>query len=101
MSLFKAETEEELKLIEATGVPIMQQAIKAYREVTANSEFQEIERMRHRARHDEISALRHAAKQATAVADAKWQGALAKKDDALAKKDAEIAKLQAQLAEKK
>jgi hypothetical protein len=72
--------------------------------VTATSEFQEIERLRHRARHDEISALRHAreqgAKQATAIEREKWQGELAKKDAVVAEQSELIAKLQAQLTNK-
>ena len=39
---------------------LMQQAIGAYRQVTATDEFKEIERLRSRARHNEASALRHA-----------------------------------------
>jgi len=38
----------------------MQQAIEAYRSITATTEFQEIERLRSKARHDEAQALHHA-----------------------------------------
>jgi predicted transposase/invertase (TIGR01784 family) len=57
---FNAETEEELCKIEALEVPEMQQAIGAYRSVSAAPEFREIERLRSKARHDEAQALRHA-----------------------------------------
>jgi predicted transposase/invertase (TIGR01784 family) len=60
LSLFNAKTEEDLAKIESLGGSIMQQAIGAYRHVTATDEFKEIERMRSRARHNEASALRHA-----------------------------------------
>jgi predicted transposase/invertase (TIGR01784 family) len=60
LALFKAETEEELAKIEALEVPIMTEAIGAYRHVAATDEFREIERLRSRARHNEASALRHA-----------------------------------------
>ena len=60
LSLFKAETEEEIAKIEALEVSVMQKAIGAYRHVAATDEFQEIERLRSRTRHNEASALRHA-----------------------------------------
>jgi len=60
LSLFKAETEEELSNIEALEVPIMGQAIKAYRHVSATDEFKELERLRFLAKSNEASALHHA-----------------------------------------
>ena len=60
LRLFKAETEEELAKIEAMEVPVMEQAIKAYHQITADPEFKELERLRELARHNEASALRHA-----------------------------------------
>ena len=60
LALFNAKTEEELKQIEALEVPIMTQAIGAYRSVTTTDEFKELERMRSRARSNEASALGNA-----------------------------------------
>lgn len=60
LSLFKAETEEELEKIRAMEVPTMNQAINAYYTITASSEFREMERLREKARHDEAQALHHA-----------------------------------------
>ena len=60
LALFKANTEEELKEIEALEVPELSEAISAYRSVTASSEFREIERLRAKARHDEAQALYNA-----------------------------------------
>lgn len=60
LSLFKAETEEELEKIKEMGVPEMEQAINAYYTITASSEFREMERLREKARHDEAQALYHA-----------------------------------------
>ncbi len=60
LSLFKAETEEDIAKIEAMEVATMQEAIGAYRHVAATDEFKEIERLRSRARHNEAAALRHA-----------------------------------------
>ena len=57
LALFKAETEEELKQIEALGVSVMEEAIVAYRSITAAPEFREMERLRSKARHDEAQAL--------------------------------------------
>ena len=93
LKLFKAETEEELAKIEKMGVPIMDEAIGAYRHVAASSEFREIERMRSKARHDEAQALRNAELRERE----KWQRLIADKDAALADKDALIAELQAKL----
>ena len=60
LALFKANTEEELKEIEALEVPELNQAISAYHNVTASSEFRELERLRAKARHDEAQALYNA-----------------------------------------
>ncbi len=60
LSLFKADTEEELKKIKEIEVPSMNQAINAYYTITASSEFREKERLRAKARHDEAQALFHA-----------------------------------------
>lgn len=60
LSLFKADTEEELEKIKKMEVPIKNQAINAYYTITASSEFQEKERLRAKARHDEAQALHNA-----------------------------------------
>ena len=60
LSLFRAKTEEELAELEALGVPEMREAINAYRHITVTPEFQEAERLRSKARHDEAQALYNA-----------------------------------------
>lgn len=60
LSLFKADTEEELERIKEMEVPVMSQAINAYYTITASSEFREKERLREKARHDEAQALYNA-----------------------------------------
>jgi len=60
----------------------MSQAIAEYRHVAATDEFKELERMRHKARHDEVSALNHAKRQAAAEERQKWQG-VAKENEEL------------------
>ena len=60
LSLFKAETEEELEKIKEMEVPVMSQAINAYYTINASSEFHEKERLRAKARHDEAQALYNA-----------------------------------------
>jgi predicted transposase/invertase (TIGR01784 family) len=60
LSLFKADSDEELAKIQALGDPIMEQAIEAYRRVSVSDEFRELERMRERAKHNEASALANA-----------------------------------------
>jgi hypothetical protein len=67
-------------------------AIKAHREITASSEFRELERLRADARHNEAAALYHAAE----VERKKWLSALA---DLRADKESEIARLRERLAE--
>ena len=63
LSLFKAETEEELEKIKEMEVPVMSQAINAYYTITVSSEFREKERLRAKARHDEAQALYNARKE--------------------------------------
>ena len=46
-------------------VPIMEQAINAYYNITAESEFRERERLWSKARHDEAQALSNADEKAT------------------------------------
>jgi predicted transposase/invertase (TIGR01784 family) len=60
LALFRANTKEELQKIEALGVPEMNEAIGAYRTVTASREFLELERLREKAAHDEAQALGNA-----------------------------------------
>ena len=60
LSLFRAETEEDLEKIKSMEVPEMEQAINAYYTITASPEFREVERLREKARHDEAQALYHA-----------------------------------------
>jgi predicted transposase/invertase (TIGR01784 family) len=94
--LFKAKTEEELNQIEALGVPIMEQAIEAYRHISSTDEFKELERQRSRARHNEAAALRHA----TEIERKKWQQVVAEKDAVLADKDITLAEKETLIADK-
>ena len=80
LSLFRAETEEDLSKIEALEVSVLNEMVQAYRHVAASDEFKERERMRSMARHDEAQALLQR--------DLHWQGVLA---GALAEKDAVVA----------
>ncbi|MCI9125067.1 MAG: Rpn family recombination-promoting nuclease/putative transposase [Eubacterium sp.] len=64
LSLFKADTEEELEKIKEMEVLVMSQAINAYYTITASSEFREKERLREKARHDETQALYNARREA-------------------------------------
>jgi len=103
LKLFSAKTEDDLKQIEALGVSIMDQAISAYRHVSATDEFKEIERLRSLARHNEAAALGHARREAEKAEREKWQIVVAEKDVenkvALAEKDAENEMLRRQIAE--
>ncbi|MDR1579885.1 MAG: Rpn family recombination-promoting nuclease/putative transposase [Synergistaceae bacterium] len=95
LSLFRAKTEEELKQLERSGVPIVTQAVGAYREVTVSPEFKELERLRTLARHNEASALCNARRKESE----KWQKVVEKKDAALADSNAALALRDAALAD--
>jgi predicted transposase/invertase (TIGR01784 family) len=95
LMLFNADTEEDFRQIEALGVPIMNQAIEAYRSITASDEFRTLERMRSDARHNEASALYNARQEESE----KWLKIVEKKDADIADKDADIARLRALLGE--
>ena len=73
----------------------MEQAVKAYRHVTATDEFKNLERMRFDAACIEASALGNARRQERE----KWQGVVAEKDARIANKDARIANKDARIAE--
>ena len=66
--------------IEALEVPIMSEAIRAYRHVAASPELREIERVRSKARHDEAQALRNAERRGANAEREKWIGVVADKD---------------------
>lgn len=67
LSLFRAKTEEDLKGLEELGVPIVTQAIGAYREVVVSPEFRELERLRSDAQHNEASALANERRKAAVI----------------------------------
>jgi benzoyl-CoA reductase/2-hydroxyglutaryl-CoA dehydratase subunit BcrC/BadD/HgdB len=92
----RTRTEEELKQIEALGVPVMSQAIEAYRNITVTEEFRTLERMRADARRNEAAALYNARRGESE----KWRKVVEKKDAALAGKDAALARKDAILADK-
>ena len=92
LALFNAVTEEELEKLVSIGGEVMSQAVEAYRGITALEEYRHLEILRARARHDEASALAHAAK----VEREKWQGVVAEKNAALANKDAALAEKDAE-----
>jgi predicted transposase/invertase (TIGR01784 family) len=108
LSLFKAETEEDLEALAKMEVPEMAEAVKVYHQITVTPEFRERERLYEKARHDEASALHHARQEAEKLEREKWQSVIAEKDEillrqdkALSVKDALIAELQAQLDKNK
>ncbi len=102
LTLFNAETEEDLAKLEALEVSVMKEAIGAYRQVASTGELREIERLRALARHNEASALHHArsvgqreGEQIGAEREReKWQGVVEEQA-------ALIAQLQAQLGKDK
>ena len=104
LALFNAETEEELIKIEGLGVPVMNEALKAYRHVSTTDEFKYLEKLRAKTRHDEAQALFNAERRGESRSDEKWQEAIS---DILSNKGVgeeqirlRLADLQAKLAEK-
>jgi predicted transposase/invertase (TIGR01784 family) len=93
LALFNAETEEELEKLSVSGGDVMNQAVAAYRGITATEEFKYLEILRARAKHDEAQALYNAERKR----DEHWKGVVAEKDAVLAHKDAENADLRTQL----
>ena len=57
LSLFNAESEEELEKLGKMEVPVMSEAINAYYSVANSSEYREMERLREKTKHDEAQAL--------------------------------------------
>ena len=109
LRLFNAKTEEDIKKIEKLGVPIMKEAISAYRQVSKSSKYQELQRMNQKIRNDEASALGNAKDEGISVGLKmgmekglekglkegleKGKKERAKLEMLLAEKDAEIARL--------
>jgi predicted transposase/invertase (TIGR01784 family) len=60
LSLFKAETEEEMAEIKTKGGPIMAQAVEAYRHVSSTEKFKQLERMRSDAHHIAQASIAYA-----------------------------------------
>ena len=75
----------------------MTQAVGAYHSIMADKQFQYLENLRAKARHDEAQALSNAERRGAKAEREKLQGVIAQKDTALAEKDKLIAELQAQL----
>lgn len=62
LQLIDAETEEELDMLEQTGVPEIQKAVVILHEMSADEELQEMARLREKWAHDEASAISNAEK---------------------------------------
>lgn len=62
LQLIDAETEEELEMLEKTGVPEIQKAVVILHEMSADEELQEMARLREKWAHDEASAISNAEK---------------------------------------
>jgi chromosome segregation ATPase len=96
LSLFRVNTEEELKELEDLGGAIVREAINAYREIVVSPEFRELERLRREALSNEASAL----ETARILERRKLQGLLADKDAKLADKDVKLADKDVIIADK-
>ena len=90
LALFNAETEEELEKLISSGGEIMTQAVGAYHSITADREFQYLETLRSKARHDEAQALSNARRQERKLADKHWQGVVDEQATRIAKLEAQL-----------
>jgi len=95
LKLFNAQTEEELKIIEDMEVPVMSEAIAAYRHVAASDRFIQMEKARSKARHDEAQALNNARLEERK----KLQIVIDEKDEQLADSYSQLADSKARIAE--
>jgi len=93
LKLFHAKTEEDLVNLSALEVPVMNEAVAAYKRVAASPEFKEYERIRSKARHDEAQALTNARLQEREI----WQAEKEQLQNEVEERDARIAMLEAQL----
>lgn len=71
LQLINAETEEELDMLDKTGVPEISKAVVILHEMSADEEMREIARLREKAALDELSAVNHARKEGEARGMAK------------------------------
>jgi len=87
--------QEKLEKIKSFGVPEINEAIETFYDVIESPEFQELERLREKARHDEAQALHNAEQKERK----KWQGIVAEKDAEIEKQKALIDELKKRLGE--
>jgi len=89
LALFNAETEEELEKLATNGGEVMDQAIEAYRGITATEEFKYLEHLRLKARHDEAQAIRNAERRGAETEREKWES-VAEENERLRQELAEL-----------
>jgi len=82
----------------------MSEAVDAYYDIVSSKEFQELERLREKAKHDEYLALNssyHKGEKKGAIDERKkWQSVVSEKDSIISEKDALIEELKKRLGEK-
>ena len=107
LSLFDAETEQELETLLKLEVDFVKQVIQEYKNITADENYRELERRREMRLHDEASALGHARRER----DKHWQGIVSEivseknsvifeKDNVISEKDNVISEKDNMLSEK-
>jgi len=99
LALFKAETEEDLQMIDGYGVEEINEVVTAYRKLSQSPEFNILETQRIMAEADEAQAMYNAERRGEARANATWESVVADKDAALADKEFEIKQLRKKLTE--
>ena len=100
LALFKANTEEELQMIDGYGVDEINEVVTAYRKLSQSPEFNILETQRIMAEADEAQRMSNAEERGEKRSDEKWESVVSDKDAALADKDTALADKDAALADK-
>lgn len=75
LQFINADSEEDFEMISQTNVPIMQKAVNVIYDMSEDTKIREIARLREKALHDEASAIKNA----------KAEGALEERNDIISK----------------
>ena len=83
LQFINADSEEDFEMISQTNVPIMQKAVNVIYDMSEDTKIREIARLREKALHDEVSALKHAKEEGIAEGIAEERANAIKKMKAL------------------
>ena len=96
LALFKADTEEELQMIDGYGVDEINEVVTAYRKLSQSPEFNLMETQRIMAEADEAQAMNNAERRGEERERERWQGIVSDKDAEIEELRKQITQLQAE-----